>query len=138
MTCRRILEMTSEPCICLLTPALSSRIYVLQGFAIFQLFFIEYSIGCDWTGTTDAETWKCCSSESGSQCGIQEGHCSNDDDCFMHLKCGTGNCKDQNPLSDFPIGSNCCYDPIPSKMKENLSSPKMINEDFSLQSHLHI
>ena len=119
MTCRRILEMTSEPCICLLTPALSSRIYVLQGFAIFQLFFIEYSIGCDWTGTTDAETWKCCSSESGSQCGIQEGHCSNDDDCFMHLKCGTGNCKDQNPLSDFPIGSNCCYDPIPSKMKKD-------------------
>ena len=118
--------MTSAPCICLLTPALSSRIYVLQGFAIFQLFSIENSIGCDWTGTTDAETWKCCSSESGSQCGIQEGHCSNDDDCFMHLKCGAGNCKDQNPLSDFPIGSNCCYDPIPSKKKKmvqwNLSS----------------
>ena len=38
----------------------------------------------------------------------------------MHLKCGTGNCKDQNPLSDFPIGSNCCYDPIPSKMKKRL------------------
>ena len=78
-------------------------------------FFIEYSIGCDWTGTTNAETWACCSSEIGSQCGIQEGHCDNDDDCFWHLRCGTGNCQDQNPLSDFPIGSNCCYDPFPSK-----------------------
>ena len=86
-------------------------------FIIFQLFHIEISIGCNWMGTTDAETWKCCSSESGSTCGIQEGHCSNDDDCFWHLKCGTGNCPDQNPLSDFPFGSNCCYDPIPSKVK---------------------
>ena len=81
-------------------------------------FFIDNSIGCDWTGTTEADTLACCG--SGSQCGIKEGHCSNDDDCFSHLKCGTGNCKDQNPLSDFPIGSNCCYDPIPSKMKKNL------------------
>ena len=90
---------------------------------IFQItFFIEYSIGCDWTGTTNATTWACCSSESGSQCGIQEGHCSNDDDCFLHLKCGTGNCRDQNALSDFPIGSNCCYDPIPSKMKKQFGT----------------
>ena len=117
MTCRRILEMTSAPCICLLTPSLSSRIYVLQGFAIFQLFFIENSIGCDWTGTTNAETWKCCSSESGSQCGIQEGHCSNDEDCFWHLKCGSENCPYQ---TDFPWNSNCCYDPIPSKLKKNV------------------
>ena len=86
----------------------------------FQTFCIEISIGCNWTGTTDAETWKCCSSESGSTCGIQEGHCSNDDECFLHLNCGTGNCPDQSPLSDFPLGSNCCYDPIPSKMKSNV------------------
>ena len=85
-------------------------------------FIIEHSIGCNWTGTTNAETWVCCwLSESGSQCGIGEGHCYNDDDCYWHLKCGTGNCQDQNPLLDFPIGSNCCYDPIPSKMKKSLS-----------------
>ena len=94
---------------------------------IFQItFFTENLIGCDWTGATDAETWSCCSSEIGSQCGLQEGHCSNDDECYLHLKCGTGNCNDENPLSKFPIGSNCCYDPIPSKMKKmvqwNLSS----------------
>ena len=83
--------------------------------------FIEYSIGCNWTGTTIAETLECCSSENGSQCGIQEGNCYSDDDCFWHLECGTRNCQDQNPLSDFPIGSNCCYDPIPSKMKKSLS-----------------
>ena len=110
----------------LLTPTLYSKIYVLRGLAIFQFFFIENSIGCDWTGTTDAETWECCSSESGSQCGIQEGHCSNDDDCFMHLKCGSGNCKDQNPSSDFPKSSNCCYDPIPSKTKKNQYSVILI------------
>ena len=102
----------------LLAPSVSSRCHVSWGLAVYQSFFIGYSTGCDWTGTTDAETWQCCSSESGSQCGIQEGHCSNDGDCFSHLKCGTGNCQDQNPLSDFPIGSNCCYDPIPSKMKK--------------------
>ena len=67
------------------------------------------------TGTTNTETWACCASENGSQCGIQQGQCSNDDDCFLNLKCGTGNCQEQNPLSDFPIGSNCCYDPFPSK-----------------------
>ena len=78
--------------------------------------FIEYLIGCNWTGTTIAETLKCCSSENGSQCGIQEGNCYSDDDCFWHLKCGTRNCQDQNPFSNFPIGYNCCYDPIPSKM----------------------
>ena len=81
--------------------------------------FIEYSIGCNWTGTTIAETWECCSSENGSQCGIQEGNCYSDDDCFWHLECGTGNCQDQNPLSDFPISSNCCYDPIPSKILQS-------------------
>ena len=86
-------------------------------FIKFQIFCIEISIGCNWTGNTDAETWKCCSSESGSTCGIQEGHCSKDDECFWHLNCGTGNCPDQSPLSDFPLGSNCCYDPIPSKIK---------------------
>ena len=73
--------------------------------------FIEYSIGCNWTGTTIAETWECCSSENGSQCGIQEGNCYSDDDCFWHLECGTRNCQGQN----FPIGSNCCFDPFPSK-----------------------
>ena len=83
--------------------------------------FIEYSIGCNWTGTTIAETLECCSSENGSQCGIQQGQCSNDDDCFLNLKCGTGNCQEQNPLSDFPIGSNCCYDPFPSKTGKNVS-----------------
>jgi hypothetical protein len=83
--------------------------------------FIEYSIGCNWMGTTIAETWECCSSENGSQCGIQEGNCYSDDDCFWHLECGTRNCQDQNSLSHFPIGSNCCYDPIPSKMKKSLS-----------------
>ena len=85
-----------------------------------QTFFIEISIGCNWTGTTNSETWACCSSESGSQCGIEEGHCSDDDDCFWHLKCGTGNCQDQNPLSNFPLDSNCCYDPIPCKMKSTI------------------
>ena len=83
--------------------------------------FIEYSIGCNWTGTTIEETWECCSSENGRQCGIQEGNCNSDDDCFWHLECGTGNCHDLNPLSDFPIGSNCCYDPIPSKTQKSLS-----------------
>ena len=82
-----------------------------------QIFFIEISVGCNWTGNTDADTWECCSSEVGSQCGIQEGHCSNDDDCFWHLKCGSENCPDQ---SDFPWDSNCCYDPIPSKMKSTV------------------
>ena len=67
------------------------------------------------TGITNTETWACCASENGSQCGIQQGQCSNDDDCFLNLKCGAGNCQEQNPLSDFPIGSNCCYDPFPSK-----------------------
>ena len=73
--------------------------------------FIEYSIGCNWMGTTIAETWECCSSENGNQCGIQEGNCYSDDDCFGQLECGTRNCQDQS----FPISSNCCFDPIPSK-----------------------
>ena len=94
-------------------------------------------IGCDWTGTTDADTWTCCSSESGSQCGIKEGHCSNDDDCFLHLKCGTGNCKDQNPLSDFPIGSNCCYDPIPGKIK-NFDTIKILPCKFTYMRHFFL
>ena len=80
-----------------------------------QTFFIEISIGCNWTGNTYAHTWECCSSEIGSQCGIQEGHCSNDDHCFWHLKCGSENCLDQ---TNFPWDSNCCYDPIPSKLKK--------------------
>ena len=80
-----------------------------------QTFFIEISIGCNWTGNTDADTWECCSSEVGSQCGIQEGHCSNDDHCFWHLKCGSENCPYQ---ANFPWNSNCCYDPIPSKLKK--------------------
>ena len=80
-----------------------------------QTSFIEISIGCNWTGNTDADTWECCSSEIGSQCGIEEGHCSSDDHCFWHLKCGTENCPDQ---TDFPWNSNCCYDPIPSKLKK--------------------
>ena len=78
-----------------------------------QTFFIEISIGCNWAGNTDADTWECCSSEVGSQCGIQEGHCSNDEDCFWHLKCGSENCPE-----NFPWDSNCCYDPIPSKLKK--------------------
>ena len=82
--------------------------------------FIDISIGCDWTGTTKAETWKCCSTENGSQCGIEEENCYSDDECFWHLKCGTGNCQDQNLLSNFPPDSNCCYDPIPSKMKNTV------------------
>ena len=99
---------------------------------VYQLFFIEQSIGCDWTGTTEAETLYCCSSANGSQCGIQEGNCYSDDECFMHLKCGMGNCKDLNPLSDFPIGSNCCYDPNSSKMKKEWYSGILIQ----LRSHL--
>ena len=90
-------------------------------FYLKQTIFIEYSIGCNWTGTSEAETLECCSSENGSLCGIREGNCYSDDDCFWRLECGTGNCKDQNPFSDFPIGSNCCYDPIPSKIKKILS-----------------
>ena len=90
--------------------------YSLDLYYFKQTISIEYSIGCKWTGTTIAETLECCSSENGSQCGIQEGNCYSDDECFWHLKCGTRNCQDQNPFSDFPIGSNCCYDPIPSKM----------------------
>ena len=81
-----------------------------------QTFFIEISIGCNWRGNTYADTWECCSSEIGSQCGIEEGHCSNDDQCFWHLKCGTENCPDQ---TNFPWNSNCCYDPIPSKLKKS-------------------
>ena len=81
---------------------------------------IDISIGCNWKGTTKAETWTCCSTQSGSQCGIAEGNCISDDQCFWHLKCGTRNCHDQNPLSNFPLDSNCCYDPIPSKMKNTV------------------
>ena len=102
-------------------------------FIKFQIFCIEISIGCNWTGTTDAETWKCCSSEMGSTCGIQEGHCSHDDECFWHLNCGTGNCPDQSPLSDFPLGSNCCYDPIPSKIKFFCPKQSMQCKEFSIE-----
>ena len=97
-----------------------------------QTFFIEISIGCNWTGNTAADTWECCSSEIGSQCGIEEGHCSSDDQCFWHLKCGTGTCQDQNPLSNFPLDSNCCYDPISSKMRKKWYSGILIQ----LRSHL--
>ena len=102
-----------------------------------QTFFIEISIGCNWTGTTNSETWACCSSESGSQCGIEEGHCSDDDDCFWHLKCGTGNCQDQNPLSNFPLGSNCCYDPIPCKMKSTIKLLYLLVDGTNFFKDIH-
>ena len=45
---------------------------------------------------------KCC--EDTQNCGVDEGHCENDDECADGLQCGSGNCP-WNPLL------NCCYDP---------------------------
>ena len=39
-------------------------------------------------------------------CGIFEGHCDNDNECFGNLSCGYNNC----PPS-IPNAYDCCYDP---------------------------
>ena len=57
---------------------------------------------CNGNGT-DEQTQSCCSKKN--RCYVNEGHCSNDDDCHGNLLCGSDNC---DP-SSFPEGTNCCY-----------------------------
>ena len=57
---------------------------------------------CNGNGT-DEQTQSCCSKKN--RCYVNEGHCSNDDDCHGNLLCGFDNC---DP-SSFPEGTNCCY-----------------------------
>ena len=40
---------------------------------------------------------------------VCEGDCDNDDECKGDLKCGTHNCLDMNPGSNFSDGADCCY-----------------------------
>ena len=74
----------------------------------FDIFTDSFS-GCDAIGNT----WDCCSLQK--PCGVAEGHCEDDDECLNHFLCGSNNC-----LHLFPIGSDCCYDPIPCKLDLNL------------------
>ena len=71
-----------------------------------------YSSGCDWANPEVFSdyydyldnSWDCCTSSN--PCGVNEGHCSQDDQCFGDLSCGDSNCPSQ-----FPSDASCCYDP---------------------------
>ena len=45
------------------------------------------------------------------KCGVGEGDCNFDKDCEGDLKCGTRNCDDDFPLTNFGEKFDCCYNP---------------------------
>ena len=67
-------------------------------------FFPDSFTGCDGTGYV----YDCCSSSN--PCGVFEGDCDGDEDCFGHLLCGKDKCH-----NSFPSDVNCCYNPFTSK-----------------------
>ena len=70
--------------------------------------FLQYIISeeprCNWSGTSAAETWGCCSSSK--PCGSNEGDCDNDNDCSGNLKCGVNNCVGLQ----FHPAADCCIE----------------------------
>ena len=76
-----------------------------KSFFFWAIFTGSFS-GCDWS----IVDYSCC---SGSHpCGVLEGDCDHDYECFGSLLCGYNNCF-------FPFESevDCCYDPTPGKIK---------------------
>ena len=58
----------------------------------------------------DPETWsgydsECCS--AANPCGIGQGDCDEDDECYGDLQCGNNNCGDAFENSN----ADCCTDP---------------------------
>ena len=56
------------------------------------------------------ETWssydsECCSASN--PCGVGQGDCGNDDECFGNLECGNNNCGDLFPSPN----ADCCVEP---------------------------
>ena len=68
------------------------------------LHFISEEPRCNWSGTSVAETWGCCSSSK--PCGSNEGDCDSDNDCSGNLKCGDNNCVG----SQFHPAADCCIE----------------------------
>ena len=54
--------------------------------------------------TWTAYSGSCC--KTGHQCGVGEGDCDYDTECYGNLECGTDNCG-----SEFPSGADCCVEP---------------------------
>ena len=76
-----------------------------------SLLILDSFSGCDWTGGSTYEgKYDCCSSSH--QCGVSEGDCDNDDECFGNLLCGSNNC-----FPPFPPSVDCCYDPFLGKKR---------------------
>ena len=66
---------------------------------------------CDWSGTSDADTWSCCTDSE--PCEEFEGDCDNDDQCKDDFICGENNCISFNPI--FDPAADCCIQPNKSK-----------------------
>ena len=56
---------------------------------------------CDWTGSSDDETWSCCTVDK--PCQENEGDCDNDNECAGNLVCGNNNCG-----GIFSSSADCC------------------------------
>ena len=75
---------------------------------------------CDWSGTSDADTWSCCTDSK--PCKVLEGDCDSDDQCDQSdgpLICGENNCISANsvinPDLNFDPAADCCIKPYSSK-----------------------
>ena len=75
------------------------------------VYLTVHSSGCDWANKDDYSdyddyfdnTWFCCTDSK--PCGVNEGHCDSNDECYGDLLCGTENCS-----PSFPYYIDCCYD----------------------------
>ena len=65
---------------------------------------------------------ECCTESN--QCGVGEGDCDEDIDCFGDLKCGNDNC---DPYLGFSDSHDCCFNPNISK-KMRLESTFLVKD----------
>ena len=53
---------------------------------------------------------ECCTTTN--KCGVGEGDCDSDTECYGSLKCGTDNCVGMwGSIVGFAASSDCCFDP---------------------------
>ena len=75
----------------------------------YDFFTFSGLTGCYDNGVVGGS---CCTSSN--LCGVNEGDCDRDSDCFGKLKCGSLNCP---KTANFVHNADCCYDPYRPRMR---------------------
>ena len=73
--------------------------------SISSIHLISVDTRCNWSGTSVAETWGCCTASN--PCGLNGGDCDNDNDCLGNLRCGLNNCRAVGGPQFHPV-ADCC------------------------------